>query len=205
MTYFGVFFAGLLSFLSPCILPIVPFYLSYLAGVSMNQISADAEITSSVRRRAVIAAFCFSLGVITVFVGMGATATMFGQMVRAYFDILRWVAAAIIIAMGLHFSWRCTHQFSLSPAAGKYWKRIKCWVFWCLCHWFGICLRLDTMRWTGSGGNTIYGGWTGNLDAGCNAIIHLRIGDDTTIYRRSIVYRSVYVLDGAFPFQIRHH
>ena len=100
---FGAFVAGLLSFLSPCILPIVPFYLSYLAGIGMNQISAEAEVTGAVRRRAVISAICFALGVITVFMGLGATASVFGQMVREYFDILRWVAAAIIIAMGLHF------------------------------------------------------------------------------------------------------
>lgn len=103
VTLFGAFVAGLLSFLSPCILPIVPFYLSYLAGVSMNQISSEAEISRSVRMRAVIAACCFALGVITVFVGLGATATAFGGMVREYFGVLRWVAAAIIIAMGLHF------------------------------------------------------------------------------------------------------
>lgn len=103
VTFLGAWVAGLLSFLSPCILPIVPFYLSYLAGVSMNQISADAEISQSVRMRAVFAACCFALGVITVFVGLGATATVFGSMVREYFDILRWLAAALIIAMGLHF------------------------------------------------------------------------------------------------------
>ena len=103
VSFMGALLAGLLSFLSPCILPIVPFYLSYLAGVGMNQISAEAEITPAVRRRAVISAIFFSLGVITVFVGLGATATIFGQMVRDYFDILRWIAAAIIIAMGLHF------------------------------------------------------------------------------------------------------
>jgi len=103
VTLFGALFAGLLSFLSPCILPIVPFYLSYLAGVGMNQISAQAEVSRTVRIRAVIAACCFALGVITVFVGLGATATVFGGMVREYFDVLRWVAAAIIIAMGLHF------------------------------------------------------------------------------------------------------
>lgn len=103
VTLFGALFAGLLSFLSPCILPIVPFYLSYLAGVGMNQISAQAEVSRAVRIRAVIAACCFALGVITVFVGLGATATVFGGMVREYFDVLRWVAAAIIIAMGLHF------------------------------------------------------------------------------------------------------
>ena len=69
VTLFGALIAGLLSFLSPCILPIVPFYLSYLAGVGMNQISAQAEVSRAVRIRAVIAACCFALGVITVFVG----------------------------------------------------------------------------------------------------------------------------------------
>ena len=103
VTIFGALLAGLLSFLSPCILPIVPFYLSYLAGTGMNQISAGVTVTRAVRRRAVISATLFALGVITVFMGLGATATVFGQMVRDYFDVLRWVAAAIIIAMGLHF------------------------------------------------------------------------------------------------------
>ncbi len=103
VTIYGALVAGLLSFLSPCILPMVPFYLSYLAGVGMNQITADAQITRAVRLRAFLSAVCFALGVITVFVGLGASATAFGQLVQDYFDILRWVAAAIIIAMGLHF------------------------------------------------------------------------------------------------------
>jgi cytochrome c-type biogenesis protein len=103
ITYAGAAFAGLLSFLSPCILPIVPFYLSYLAGIGMNQISADAKIDGKTRLRAVVAACFFAAGVITVFMGLGAAATAFGQVVREYFDVLRWVAAAIIILMGLHF------------------------------------------------------------------------------------------------------
>jgi len=103
ITFVGATLAGLLSFLSPCILPIVPFYLSYLAGVGMNQITADGPIDAGVRRRAVIAALFFAAGVITIFVGLGAAATTFGQIVRDYFDVLRWVAAAVIIAMGLHF------------------------------------------------------------------------------------------------------
>ncbi|MFK7869199.1 MAG: cytochrome c biogenesis CcdA family protein [Roseobacter sp.] len=103
ITYVGAAFAGLLSFLSPCILPIVPFYLSYLAGVGMNQISASAEIDRKTRLRAVLAACCFAAGVITIFMGLGAAASTFGQVVREYFDVLRWIAAAIIIAMGLHF------------------------------------------------------------------------------------------------------
>jgi cytochrome c-type biogenesis protein len=103
ITFAGAAFAGILSFLSPCILPIVPFYLSYLAGVGMNQISAEAQIDGKTRMRAVLAACFFAAGVITIFMGLGAAATAFGQVVRDYFDILRWVAAAIIIAMGLHF------------------------------------------------------------------------------------------------------
>jgi len=74
VTILGAVFAGLLSFLSPCILPIVPFYISYLAGVGMNQISADAHISPAVQRRAVFAATLFALGVITVFMGLGAAA-----------------------------------------------------------------------------------------------------------------------------------
>lgn len=103
ITFAGAAFAGILSFLSPCILPIVPFYLSYLAGVGMNQISAQAQIDGKTRMRAVLAACFFAAGVITIFMGLGAAATVFGQIVRDYFDFLRWFAAAIIIAMGLHF------------------------------------------------------------------------------------------------------
>ncbi|MDW4498755.1 cytochrome c biogenesis protein CcdA [Sulfitobacter sp. D35] len=103
VTYAGAAFAGLLSFLSPCILPMVPFYLSYLAGAGMNQISATASIDTRVRNRAVLSAIFFAAGVVTIFMGLGAAATTFGQIVREYFDILRWNAAAIILAMGLHF------------------------------------------------------------------------------------------------------
>ncbi|MGV6849537.1 MAG: cytochrome c biogenesis CcdA family protein [Marinibacterium sp.] len=95
--------AGLLSFLSPCILPIVPFYLSYMAGVGMNQISADSVVSPEVRRRAVLSAIFFSAGIITIFMGLGAGASAFGQVIAKYFDILRYVAAGLIILMGLHF------------------------------------------------------------------------------------------------------
>ena len=99
----GAFFAGLLSFLSPCILPIVPFYLSYLAGTSINELSSGGDIDPQIRKKAFISSLFFAAGIILVFIGLGATATMFGQLVREYFDVLRWLAAAIIILMGLHF------------------------------------------------------------------------------------------------------
>src|SRR6056297_302672 len=99
----GAALAGLLSFLSPCILPIVPFYLSYMAGVSMNQITPDGALTPAVRVRAVLSATLFAAGVITVFMALGAAASSAGQLLREYFDVLRWLAAALILAMGLHF------------------------------------------------------------------------------------------------------
>lgn len=99
----GAALAGLLSFLSPCILPIVPFYLSYMAGVGMNQLSADAPLDSAVKWRAVVTAIAFSLGIVTIFVALGAGATAFGQLFRDWFDWLRIAAALLIGAMGLHF------------------------------------------------------------------------------------------------------
>ncbi|RYH10587.1 cytochrome c biogenesis CcdA family protein [Tropicimonas sp. IMCC6043] len=103
VTWAGAALAGLLSFLSPCILPIVPFYLSYMAGAGMQQITAEGEVPAHVRRRAVLAASFFAAGILTIFMALGASASVFGQLVGQYMDILRLVAAAIIIAMGLHF------------------------------------------------------------------------------------------------------
>lgn len=103
VSWAGAALAGLLSFLSPCILPIVPFYLSYMAGVGMNQISTEGAIPPEIRRRAVISAMFFSAGIITIFMALGASASAFGQLVSQYMDVLRIVAAVVIIAMGLHF------------------------------------------------------------------------------------------------------
>ncbi|GIT92989.1 cytochrome C biogenesis protein CcdA [Jannaschia pagri] len=102
VTIAGATLAGLLSFLSPCILPMVPFYLSYLAGGSLMALE-EGNLPQGMRRRAILSAVAFALGVATIFVGLGATATAFGQIVRDWFDVLRWVAVGIILLMGLHF------------------------------------------------------------------------------------------------------
>ena len=99
----GAMMAGLLSFLSPCILPIVPFYLSYMAGSGIAQLANGEHVDPGIQRRAIVNATFFSAGVITIFMGFGATATAFGQLFREWIDILRWIAAALIFVMGLHF------------------------------------------------------------------------------------------------------
>lgn len=98
----AAFVAGLLSFISPCVLPIVPPYLCYLAGVSFDQLK-DNEANADVSRRIILSAVAFVLGFTTVFVGLGATASVVGQAIARYFDILSIVAGIIILVMGLHF------------------------------------------------------------------------------------------------------
>ncbi len=94
--------AGLVSFLSPCVLPLVPPYLVYLAGTSLERF-ADREPEPRVKRETVLAACLFVLGFSTVFVALGASASVIGSLIRSYSAILSTVAGIAIIIMGLHF------------------------------------------------------------------------------------------------------
>jgi cytochrome c-type biogenesis protein len=94
--------AGMLSFLSPCVLPLVPPYLVYLTGASLERF-ADAESAPRVRRETLAAALLFVLGFSTVFVALGASASAVGALLRAYSGELAIFAGAAIIVMGLHF------------------------------------------------------------------------------------------------------
>ena len=100
--YGGAFIAGLLSFFSPCVLPIVPPYLAYLAGLSFAEVRDD-KIAPDASRRIALASFAFVLGFATVFVLMGATASVVGQALARYFNILAIIAGILITVMGLHF------------------------------------------------------------------------------------------------------
>jgi cytochrome c-type biogenesis protein len=102
VTLLAALLAGLVSFLSPCVLPLVPPYLVYLAGTSLERL-ADAEAEPRVRREAVLAAFLFVCGFSTVFVALGASASVIGGVIRAYSVELSIVAGIAIIVMGLHF------------------------------------------------------------------------------------------------------
>ena len=98
----AVLLAGMLSFLSPCVLPLVPPYLVYLTGTSLERF-ADAEEEPRVRRETIAAALLFVLGFSTVFVALGASASIIGAVLRAYSGELAIVAGIAIIIMGLHF------------------------------------------------------------------------------------------------------
>lgn len=99
----SAFVGGLIVFFSPCVLPIVPFYLSYMAGTSMSEINSDGVLAPGVRKRAVLSAIMFSLGIVSVFVLLGAAAFGLSQTFRSYQSEFRIFAALVVFVMGLHF------------------------------------------------------------------------------------------------------
>jgi cytochrome c-type biogenesis protein len=94
--------AGLVSFLSPCVLPLVPPYLVYLTGATIEQVGGDETVASS-KRAVLLSALMFVLGFSTVFVALGASASVIGGLIRAWSAELSIIAGIAIIAMGLHF------------------------------------------------------------------------------------------------------
>lgn len=94
--------AGVLSFLSPCVLPIVPPYLAYMSGVSMQAMTGEVRERGA-RRRALTAALFFVLGLSTVFLFLGFAASAFGKVFLQNQILFTRIAGAVIIVFGLHF------------------------------------------------------------------------------------------------------
>ena len=95
--------AGVISFLSPCVLPLVPPYLCFITGASLEQLIEDKEAMAAQRRHTLLAALMFVLGFATVFILLGVSASYVGQMLRSYLPLLAKVAGVFIILMGLNF------------------------------------------------------------------------------------------------------
>lgn len=103
ISFGGAAFAGFLAFFSPCILPMVPFYFSYMAGLSMQELRGTNAIPPGAQRRLMVSALFFALGVTTIFGLMGLGATALGQGFREWKQELSYAAAAVIFVFGLHF------------------------------------------------------------------------------------------------------
>ncbi len=91
--------AGIISFLSPCVLPIVPPYLAYMSGVSLNEIQGS----QAARRKATVAALFFVLGLSTVFLFLGFTASAFGAFFLQNQELFAQISGVVVIAFGAHF------------------------------------------------------------------------------------------------------
>lgn len=102
-SFWLVFGAGVLSFLSPCVLPLVPPYLTYMSGASFDQLRDDGATAGVIWRKSVFTSLFFIAGFSVVFILFGATATAFGQAFRQALPIITPIAGLFIIAMGLHF------------------------------------------------------------------------------------------------------
>ena len=103
ISYAGALLAGFLSFASPCVLPLVPAYLCFLGGASLEQLTAEGGVDRATARRVFVSALAFVLGFATVFVMLGATATALSKAISTHLDILSKIAGAVIVVFGLHF------------------------------------------------------------------------------------------------------
>ena len=180
VTFLAALVAGLVSFLSPCVLPLVPPYLIFLAGTSLERF-ADQEPEPRVRRETVTAAALFVLGFATVFVALGASASIIGSLIRAYSEPLSIVAGVIIIVMGLHF-------LGLTPIA-----------------WLHHQKRLDVAKPVGLWGAYVIGlafafGWTPCIGPILAAILAVAASEQTVA--RGALLLAVYSLGLGIPFII---
>lgn len=111
VSYIGAAGAGMLSFLSPCVLPLVPAYLCFLGGVTLEELtrqSPDSDEALRAGRRVMLTALSFVLGFSVVFIAFGATASALSRLLLEHKEVLGKIAGVVIILFGLHFMgvWR---------------------------------------------------------------------------------------------------
>jgi cytochrome c-type biogenesis protein len=99
----AAFLAGLVSFVSPCVLPLVPSYITFITGLSFDELTA-AETGPRVRRATLIHSLAFIVGFSLVFISLGATATAVGQFLREHQDTVRIVGGVLIVFFGLYLT-----------------------------------------------------------------------------------------------------
>ncbi|HEV8539952.1 MAG TPA: cytochrome c biogenesis protein CcdA [Nitrospiraceae bacterium] len=101
ISLFAAFGAGLLSFISPCVLPLVPSYVSYITGLSLDQLS-DVKERRRFRETIVVNSLLFIAGFSCVFIAFGASASLIGQFLIAYQEHLRKIGGVLIVIFGLY-------------------------------------------------------------------------------------------------------
>jgi len=101
VTYPAALLAGFISFVSPCVLPVIPGYLSFISGVSMEEMQSDKN-RGEVTRRVATNSLFFVLGFSFVFILLGWTASSLGQFLLSYLHIFNKVAGVILVLFGLH-------------------------------------------------------------------------------------------------------
>jgi len=98
----AAFIAGLLSFLSPCVLPLIPAYFTFITGFSLEELTRDAN--SEIRKKVFLSTFLFVLGFSLVFILMGASASFLGSLMYEYKKLIRIIGGVFIIILGVHLT-----------------------------------------------------------------------------------------------------
>ena len=101
VTLLAAFAAGFLSFVSPCVLPLIPGYISFVSGVSVDEMRADTTPATS-RLQVFLTSLAFVIGFSLVFVALGASATAVGKFLFARLPLFSKIAGAVLIVFGLH-------------------------------------------------------------------------------------------------------
>jgi len=101
VTYIGAFIAGLLSFLSPCVLPLIPSYIMYITGISYADMQAEHP-SHIIRQKTILHSVCFICGFTAVFVLLGASATYIGSFLSENATIIRKVGGVLLVILGIH-------------------------------------------------------------------------------------------------------
>jgi cytochrome c-type biogenesis protein len=102
ITYPAAFIAGLLSFFSPCILPLIPAYFTYITGYSIEELTGEG--VAALRANIIRSTAAYICGFSIVFILMGASASLIGGVIFKYKDIIRIVGGILIIALGIHLT-----------------------------------------------------------------------------------------------------
>jgi len=116
VSLFGAFIAGVLSFISPCVLPLIPGYLSFISGVSLEEmrgmplaagagggeVAVSSGVTAAAKRQVMVTSLFFILGFSLVFISLGASASFLGQFLMERLTILGKIAGVLLIVFGLH-------------------------------------------------------------------------------------------------------
>jgi len=103
ISYIVAFTAGLLTYLSPCLLPLIPSFVAYIAGVSTSDLKGE-NIKADIRKKTIIHSLLFILGFSVVFILMGLTATYIGKALFGYQKAIRITGGALIIIFGLYLT-----------------------------------------------------------------------------------------------------
>jgi len=175
----GAFAAGILSFLSPCVLPLVPSFLTYLTGLTFADLQAEHP-THLVRQRIITHSLLFIAGFTIVFVLLGASATFAGSFLREHMKIMQKVGAVLIMLFGLHVSGLLPIQLLLGE------KRVN--------------IRNKPAGYLGSilVGITFAAGWTPCIGPILASILMVAAAEDTVAH--GIVLLLAYSLGLGIPF-----